>query len=137
MQWNSQPNAGFTTGTPWIKVNDNYPVINVEAQRLDSDSIWHHYKKLIGLRRESDYQDIIVYGEYQLLHEEHPMVYAYTRSLEGRTLLVVSNFFAKETIVCLKGLDANKVILSNYQDSSLALECLTLRPFESIVYALN
>lgn len=137
MQWNSQPNAGFTTGTPWIKVNDNYPLINVEAQRLDPDSIWHHYKKLIGLRRDSHYQDIIVYGQYQLLHEDHPMIYAYTRSFEGRTLLIVSNFFAKETMVCFKNLEAQEIVLSNYPDSSLALSCLTLRPFESVVYELN
>ncbi|MDB8551462.1 glycoside hydrolase family 13 protein [Turicibacter sanguinis] len=137
MQWNSSENAGFTSGEPWIKVNSNYATINVEAQLNDEDSIFNHYKKLIHLRRYSEYKDVIVYGDYELLSENHPNVYAYTRTLDHQKLLIVSNFFAKPAIACLKQLRAKQIILSNYEDSSLSLDCLMLRPFESIVFELE
>ena len=105
--------------------------------RHDEDSIFNHYKKLIHLRRHSEYKDVIVYGDYELLSENHPNVYAYTRTLDHQKLLIVSNFFAKPAIACLKQLRAKQIILSNYEDSSLSLDCLMLRPFESIVFELE
>ena len=95
MQWSDAPNAGFTTGKPWLMVNPNYVTINAEAQVKDPDSVFHYYKKLIALRRESKWSDVIVYGDYKLLAPEDKAVFAYTRSIEGKKLLVVCNMTAE------------------------------------------
>lgn len=137
MQWDQSENAGFSTGEPWIKVNENYPSINVAMQIEDEDSILQHYRRLIELRRFSSYKETIVYGEYTLLSEHHPNVYAYLRTSNHQRLLVVSNFFEKPAIICLPKFTAKQIILSNYNDSSMQLSCLTLRPFESIIFELE
>src|SRR5690606_10278546 len=71
MQWDDGPNAGFTTGTPWIKVNPNYRDINVKEAMADPDSIFHYYRKLIALRKR---HDIVVYGDFVPLLEDHPQI---------------------------------------------------------------
>ncbi|MBO7252227.1 MAG: alpha-glucosidase C-terminal domain-containing protein, partial [Oscillospiraceae bacterium] len=97
MQWSDAPNAGFTTGKPWLMVNPNYVTINAEAQVKDPDSVFHYYKKLIGLRRSSQWSDIIVYGNFALLAPEDKKVFAYVRCYEGKQLLVICNMSAEET----------------------------------------
>nr|WP_144407008.1 alpha,alpha-phosphotrehalase [Paenibacillus sp. IHBB 10380] len=89
MQWDTTVNAGFTSGTPWIKVDERYPEINVQSQLEDIDSIYNHYKKLIALRKELP---IFTEGMYERLDECHPQVYAYARINEQETLIVMSNF---------------------------------------------
>ena len=96
MQWDDSPNAGFTTGEPWIMTNPNYVTINAKAQLADPNSVFHYYKKLIALRRNSQWSDTIVYGSYDLLDPEHEAVYAYTRTGETGKLLVVCNLSDKE-----------------------------------------
>lgn len=137
MQWSDEENAGFTTGTPWIKVNENYKWINVKNQMDDPDSLFNHYRQLIELRRFSSYKDVIVYGDYTLLNEHHPNVYAYLRTYEDKKLLIVSNFFEQPAIICLTKWNVKKVVLSNYNDSSTQLGCLNLRPYESIVFEVE
>ena len=137
MQWSDEENARFTTGTPWIKVNENYKWINVKNQMDDPDSLFNHYRQLIELRRFSSYKDVIVYGDYTLLNEHHPNVYAYLRTYEDKKLLIVSNFFEQPVIICLTKWNVKKVVLSNYNDSSTQLGCLNLRPYESIVFEVE
>ncbi len=91
MQWTAGPNAGFTTGKPWIKVNPNYTEINAEAEVADPDSVFHYYRKLIGLRRNSPYSDLIVYGSFELLEPDDEQLFAYLRRLDGRTLVIACN----------------------------------------------
>ena len=93
MQWDDSENAGFTVEgvTPWIMVNPNYKTINARAERSDPDSVFHYYKKLIALRRESRWSELIVYGRYALLSPEDEAVYAYTREKDGQRLLIVCN----------------------------------------------
>ena len=136
MQWDASEHAGFTTATPWMKVNRNYTTINVESQLTDDTSLFNHYRKVIDLRRHSEYKDIIVYGNFHLLAAYDASVFAYTRTFEGRTLCVVSNFFETETCVHLP-LKAKTILLSNYEDSGMNLENLVLRPYESIVFEIN
>lgn len=93
MQWNAGYQAGFTTGTPWIKVDERYTQINVEQQLTDPDSVYHHYKKLIALRKELP---VLTDGKYQRLDKQHPEVFAYARIGEGATLVVISNFSDQE-----------------------------------------
>ena len=76
MQWDSTPNAGFTTGTPWIQVNPNYREINVERAVAAPDSVFHYYQRLIALRHT---HPILVYGVYDIILEDHPQIYAFAR----------------------------------------------------------
>ena len=134
MQWSAAEQAGFTTGTPWIDVASNYPEINTEKALEDPTSIFYHYQKLIALRKK---YDCLINGDYQLLLDKNPQIFAYTRNWNGERILVVSNFYGKDATVDLqleKAKGVPEVLLSNYEDSSLNLERLQLRPYESIVY---
>lgn len=130
MQWNDSHCAGFTTGTPWIPVSENYKTVNAEEQTSRKDSVFYHYKRLIELRKK---YDIITYGDYQLLLADHPRVFVYTRNWKNETLLVVSNFYAEEVTVELD-LAEVEILISNYPDSQISLNKLKLRPYESVVY---
>lgn len=139
MQWDSTINSGFTTGKPWINVSENYKKINVENAIKDKESVFYHYKKLIELRKM---EDVVAYGDYKILLESHPNIYAYTRSYKNETLLVVNNFYSEEVVLDLSNeLDSKsndiKILLSNYKDSSIDLSDLNLRAYESIVYKLS
>src|SRR5690625_7606386 len=90
MQWNTEENAGFTTGTPWLKVNPNYKQINIEEELANPDSILNYYKRLIHLRQNSD---ALIYGSYELILEEHDQVFAYKRTLNDERYLVLTNLF--------------------------------------------
>ncbi len=93
MQWDDSENAGFTTGTPWIKVNPNYKEINAKAELENPDSVLHYYQKLIALRKKTP---IMVYGKYELLMEDSEQLYVYTRTLGEEKLLVVCSFTDEE-----------------------------------------
>lgn len=133
MQWSKGQHAGFTKGTPWIGVADNYPEINVENALEDPNSIFYHYQKLIKLRKQ---YDIITYGDYKLLLDADPQIFAYTRNWKDEKLLVISNFYGKDTVVDLQFEEDKEpeILLSNYEDSPRKLNQLQLRPYESIVY---
>lgn len=131
MQWNNEKNAGFTTGEPWLKVNENYKFINAEDAVKDESSIFNYYKKLIAFRKQND---IVVYGNYELVIKDNPEIYAYTREYQGKKLLVVCNFYENETTFNLpKELKVNEfeIIISNYDNKLEALEEVKLRPYEA------
>lgn len=92
MQWKDAPQAGFTSGTPWLKVNDNYPVINVEKEEGQPDSVLHYYRKLIALRKSGEYRELFTYGKFEPAYENADHVMAYYRILQGRRVLVAANF---------------------------------------------
>jgi len=92
MQWDSSPNAGFSTGTPWIGVNPNYTRINVAAQENDPESVLNYTRKLIAFRKG---HPALIYGDYQVILEDHPQVYAYWRTLPDERILVLLNFFSR------------------------------------------
>lgn len=132
MQWNDSPQAGFTTGTPWINVNPNYTEINAKEQMERESSVFHYYQKLIALRKE---YEVIVYGSYQLLLPEDKEVYAYLRTLDNQTLLVVCNFTDHNvTYTCPEEVAGKngEVLISNYGVETLENET-ELRPYESVV----
>lgn len=93
MQWDDSAHAGFTTGTPWSPANPNYPEINAAAAVADADSVFHHYRRLIGLRHT---EPVVAHGDFTMLAPDHPALYAFTRSLAGTELLVVANFSPDE-----------------------------------------
>jgi len=135
IQWDDSENAGFTTGEPWIKVNPNYKEINAKQAVADPNSVYNYYKQLIKLRKN---HEIIVYGEYELILEDHPQIYAYTRSYNGEKLLVVTNFSDQEVAFTLPEnvtFDGQELMISNYDvEESENPTSFTLRPFEARVY---
>lgn len=132
MQWDASENAGFTTGTPWIAVNPNYKKINVADQLKREDSVFHYYQKLIRLRKENE---IIVYGNYELLLPEDENIFAYTRTLDNKKLLVVCNFSKSEQKFDFSGYENAKVLISNYNRD--AREDGILKPYEATVLLLE
>lgn len=112
MQWKDAPQAGFTSGTPWLKVNDNYPVINVEKEEGQPDSVLHYYRKLIALRKSGEYRELFTYGKFEPAYENADHVMAYYRILQGRRVLVAANF-GTDTIELDWEVSAKKVLLSN------------------------
>lgn len=115
MQWDDSDEGGFTTGVPWIRVNSNSREINAASSIKDPDSIYNYYKKLIQLRKK---HQVIVYGEYELLLEDHPEIYAYSRTLEDQRLLVILNFFGHEPVFTLPDSfqpgEKLELLISNY-----------------------
>lgn len=137
VQWDSTEHAGFTTGTPWIRVNPNYTTINAVSQVGDEKSIFNYYRKLIQLRKQ---YPVIVYGEYALLAEEDEKVYAYTRTYEGTKLLVICNFSAEASAFELpeefRGSD-RKLLISNYEMQTVMDDSIALKPYEAMVYLVG
>jgi len=126
MQWNTAPQAGFTTGMPWLKINPNYTEINVEAALADPDSIFHYYRQLIALRKANP---ALTYGANEDILPEHPQVWAYTRTFEGVCFLVVVNF-GKTTQALPLDLSGYTLSLSNLNEGTPH----TLAPYESRIY---
>ncbi|CAG9707821.1 Trehalose-6-phosphate hydrolase [Clostridium neonatale] len=117
MQWDDSKNAGFSGADPWIPVGKSYKSINVETALKDKNSIFYHYKKLIKLRKE---YDVISYGSFKIILENHDKVLAYTRKLENTELVILNNFYSENTEVILDEsvtFDNSKILLSNYSDS--------------------
>ena len=133
MQWDASENGGFTSGTPWLQVNKNYKTINAAAQVNDPDSVFAYYKKLIALRHTNE---VMVNGVYDVLIPDHPQIYAYTRTLGDKQLLVLCN--DSDTNVAIpaelqeKIHAAKNILIQNYKDTDES----TLRPYEAVVYAL-
>ncbi len=125
MQWSAEPHGGFTTGTPWIDVNENFRTINAAAERGDPASVFHHYRRLIDLRHDDP---VVALGDFTMLLPDHEHVYAFTRSLDGVTLTVLGNFSGSVQEVVLDE-DPGELILSNY-----AAPASSLRPWETRVH---
>ena len=130
MQWDDSDNAGFTTGTPWIGVNPNYTEVNAKAAVADEDSIFHYYRRLIALRKETP---IIVYGHYALLEPDHESLYVYTRSLEEQKMLVICNF-KKEPVnyVIPEEFNDAEILIGNY-DREEAKGTIEVKAYEAFV----
>uniref|UniRef100_UPI00403F15E8 alpha,alpha-phosphotrehalase n=1 Tax=Paenibacillus sp. FSL R10-2734 TaxID=2954691 RepID=UPI00403F15E8 len=142
MQWDDSRNAGFTTGIPWLKVDERYPDINVQKELENPDSIFHHYRKLIALRKE---YGIFIEGVFKRLDEGHPEVFAYVRTGDGEALVVVSNFSSKETTfrfedshwteLLSKGKD--ELLIGNTTDTPALTQELQLSPYASYMWLIR
>jgi oligo-1,6-glucosidase len=136
-QWNNTPNAGFTTGTPWIAVNPNYKYINAAKEESDPNSCLNYFRRLVRLRKNNL---TLVYGKYQLLDKENPKVYSYTRTGVGKKMLIVLNFSATPAQANIGiPITSAKVLLSNYKKSQVKKTGKTgieLRPYEAVIFQL-
>ncbi|MCC5889833.1 MAG: alpha-glucosidase [Alkalibacterium sp.] len=135
MQWSSEPQAGFTTGTPWFSVNPNYPDINVEEAVNNPDSIYNYYKRMIEMRKSIP---ALVYGTYEMLAEEHTQVFAYLRLYKGERYVVIVNMFDEAADFKLDdGLECEELLLSNYSSVDELNPVMELQPFEARVYKVS
>ncbi len=130
MQWSGETNAGFTHGTPWISIPENYHTINVAAEMKDEDSILYYYRKLIALRKA---EPAVAEGNIEFLEETDPQILAYRRSLGDEEIVVINNFGnEKKKLDHPVGGAEYQILLSNYPDQEKG-EISRLRPYESIV----
>lgn len=138
MQWDDSANGGFTSGTPWIRVNPNYPEINAAQAVKDPDSVFHYYRRLIQLRKK---YPIMVYGIYDLILEDHEQIYAYTRSFKGEQWLVICNFSGEEADFQMPAeveMTRQELIIANLEvDPTENISSFTLKPYEARVYQIR
>lgn len=132
-QWDSAANAGFTSGTPWLKVNPNYITINQVKQEKDPTSCLNYFRSLTSLRKANP---VLVYGKYTLLDKSNPNVYAYTREEGDQNLLILLNFSDSSAATEVSISADAKLLLSNYNLAPAAADkgSITLRPYEAVIY---
>ncbi|MGE8206577.1 glycoside hydrolase family 13 protein [Heyndrickxia sp. NPDC080065] len=136
MQWSNESHAGFTIGTSWIGVNPNYKEINVERQKDDPNSIYHFYKKMIALKKSNK---VFTYGVYDLLLEDHPQIFAYTRTLEKEKVLILTNLSDQAASYSFNeiSLKFDQLILQNYDvEEHGEISHCNLKPYEARVYKI-
>lgn len=137
MQWDGSKNAGFTTGEPWIGINENYKYINVLNEEKDSNSVLNFYKKMISIKKEND---VFTYGLYYLILEDHKQIYAYTRILNDEKVVIICNLTDREANYKYNDikLSYNKLMLSNYNvKQHNSITSFVLRPYEARIYRYN
>lgn len=131
MQWDASENAGFTTGTPWLKAGKTYKEINVENEKFGK--IFRFYQDLIQLRKALP---LIAEGDYKAAYQDSDNVYAFERQLDNQKLLVLNNFFPEEVTIQLPAnYQTGKVLISNYDEVELA-ENLVLQPYQTVAIEL-
>jgi oligo-1,6-glucosidase len=132
MQWDDSPQAGFTSGKPWLAVNSNYPSINVAQQESASDSILNYFRNMIRLRKQ---HLTLVYGTFELLDVDHTQLFVYKRQLAEQTLLIVLNF-SDQPASLQESIDLSnsKILISNYEVAAAEQH---YRPYEAVIYELD
>ena len=135
MQWTGGENAGFTAGTPWLRVNPNYTAINVEKESGDPDSVLNFYKKLIALRKNPEYKETVVYGTLEPFMEDRHNLMAYYRKGD-KTLLVVGNYQRDEQEIALPAA-CKKVLINNYPDVVMDGAAVKLHGYQVLVMELD
>ena len=134
MQWTGEENAGFTAGTPWLRVNSNYTAIHVEKETIDPKSVLNFYKKLIALRKDPEYKETVVYGALEPFMEDRHNLMAYYRKRD-KTLLVVGNYQWDEQEITLPS-ECKKVLINNYPDMVLDGNSVKLHGYQVLVVEL-
>lgn len=131
VQWNTEKNAGFTTGTPWLEVNPDYKEINVESQLTDSSSLFSFYKKMTALRKTQEYKDTFVYGSFKPYKEDQENLIAYTRT-EEKNILVMGNLQSQSRNVELPG-EVKNVLLNNQEEVQIKNGTISLNPYQFVI----
>lgn len=126
VQWTGGENAGFTTGTPWLKVNSDYKEINVESQEKDEASVLNYYRRLIALRKSEEYKEVFTYGEFEPAFENTDTIMAYYRVMGDKRILTAANF-GRETAEVNLEYAVNSVVLSNRTEKNVQIPAKTLK----------
>ena len=132
VQWSDSDNAGFTTGTPWLKVNSNYKDINVQNQENDPDSVLNYYRKLVATRKSPEYKEVFTYGVFEPAYEDTEYVMAYYRVSDNQRILVAANF-GKDAKTIELNFPVKKVVLTNVGRKEINEVSLKLDSCEVIV----
>ena len=134
MQWDDTNNAGFSSETPWLPVHENHTTVNVANQQNDHNSVLNHFRKMVALRKDNL---LLVYGEYKIIQEEHPTIYAYSRTLDDEQMKILLNFSESESSISLPNFDHSKeVLINNYNEFSVDKNTITLKPYQAVVLKL-
>ena len=135
-QWNTDVNAGFSTGTPWLRVNPNYTEINLEDEKADPDSVFNYYRTLTRLRKSEEYMDVLVYGGFEPYLEDMHNVMAYLRKSDDKTLLIMANYQNDPQTLPLPGA-ISKVVLTNTEEPRYTESKIELGGYQAVVLELN
>ena len=131
MQWDATKNAGFSNETPWLPVHENHSTVNVLHQENDQNSVLNHFRKMVALRKDNL---LLVYGNYEIIQDDHPAIYAYSRTLEDQQMIILLNFSELESSISLPNFDHNKeVLINNYNEFSIDENTITLKPYQAVV----
>ena len=134
MQWDAKKNAGFSSETPWLPVHENHTTVNVANQQNDHNSVLNHFRKMVALRKQNL---LLVYGNYEIIQEEHPTIYAYSRTLEDQKMVILLNFSELESSIAMSSYNsANEVLINNYSELSVDKNTITLKPYQAVVLKL-
>ena len=131
-QWDASENAGFTSGTPWLRINPNYTQINAAEQMSREDSVFNYYKKLTALRKNPQYADTIVYGNLEPVWEDRHNLMAFYRRGEDQTLLVIANYQKEPQTVTLDAPYKN-VVLNNLKQLDTDGTTLHLAGYQAVI----
>lgn len=135
-QWDNTSHAGFTTGTPWIKVAPNYKTINVAAEEKDPKTCLNYFRKVVKLRNNNK---VLIYGDYKLLDKENSKIYAYTRTLDNVKMLVLLSF-TKEPVQWKIPDDlqlTSEIMINNYDTINNEKTTISLKPYQAVVFKLK
>jgi oligo-1,6-glucosidase len=131
MQWDDTNNAGFSSETPWLPVHENHTTVNVASQQNDHNSVLNHFRKMVALRKDNL---LLVYGEYEIIKEEHPTIYAYSRTLDDEQMKILLNFSESISKINLLDLGLYKeVLINNYNELLIDKNTITLQPYQAVV----
>lgn len=132
MQWNHEMNAGFSDGTPWMPVNENYRTVNVEDEEKEYGSILNFYRRLIAFRKSEEYREVLTYGKFHPIYETQDHIFAYERTNEKKRLALICNFSYQPSEVELKE-NYENVVFVNYEQTTMQGKKLILKPYEAVV----
>lgn len=132
MQWSDEDHAGFTTGTPWLPVNENYKRINVKDQEQMYGSILNFYKRLIAFRKSQEYRELFTYGTFVPMYEAEEFIFSYARELDGKKIVLICNYSNQHRDVPLMESYEN-VIFVNYEQTTIIGNTLKMKPYEAVV----
>jgi oligo-1,6-glucosidase len=131
MQWDDTNNAGFSSETPWLPVHENHTTVNVATQQNDHNSVLNHFRKMVALRKDNL---LLVYGEYEIIKEEHPTIYAYSRTLDDEQMKILLNFSELTSKINLSNLvQIKEVLINNYNELLIDKNTITLQPYQAVV----
>ena len=131
MQWDDTNNAGFSSETPWLPVHENHTTVNVANQQNDHNSVLNHFRKMVALRKDNL---LLVYGEYEIIQEEHPTIYAYSRTLDDEQMKILLNFSELTSKINLSNLvQIKEVLINNYNELLIYKNTITLQPYQAVV----
>jgi oligo-1,6-glucosidase len=134
MQWNASENSGFSCEKPWLPVHKNYKTVNVASQEKNVNSVLHHFRKMVLLRKNNL---VLVYGKYTLIQKEHKTIYAYTRILENEKMLILLNFSKEKSHFMYADLQEHPTILiNNYKELTGSRNGLELAAYQAVIIKL-